>query len=176
MAAEKPDEQQHEDPEFITPPNTLKNKVTPGGPGAVDMAMLERAEQVIADMADNYLDWVEEDLKKISAAYDGLVAGDGDRKENLDRIFELSHDMKGQGGSFGYDLMTAIGNQLCRLIERLDGTATPETENEAIRIHIDSMKLVIAKRMKGDGGREGTAILDGIEQMVRKLVPAQEGD
>ena len=45
--------------EFITPPNTLKMKVqvAPGEKG-IDLAALERAESVINDMQDSYLEWV----------------------------------------------------------------------------------------------------------------------
>ncbi len=35
--------------EVITPPDTLKKKVKTGGPGAVDLDTLNRAEAVIAD-------------------------------------------------------------------------------------------------------------------------------
>jgi len=158
-------------PQIITPPNTLKAKVSVGGPNAVDLDALERAEQVITNMADSYLDWVEEDLKKISLAFDRLVEGSDDRAKDLDRVFAVAHDMKGQGGSFGFELITAIGNNLCRLLERFDDSVAPQIQNEAIRIHIEAMKLVINSRMKGDGGAQGTAILEGVQQMVLKLVP-----
>lgn len=158
-------------PQIITPPDTLKAKVSVGGPNAVDMDALERAEQVIANMADNYIDWVEEDLKKISGAFGRLTENEGDRAKDLERVFAVAHDMKGQGGSFGYELITAIGNNLCRLLERFDDSVTPQVQNEAIRIHIEAMKLIINNRMKGDGGPQGAAILDGVEKMVLKLVP-----
>lgn len=41
--------------EVINPPNALKQKVGTGGPGAVDLEALERAEQVIVGMTDSYL-------------------------------------------------------------------------------------------------------------------------
>ena len=47
-----------EDVQVIKPPNTLSAKVSKGGPGAVDLEAIERAEAVIAGMADNYLEWV----------------------------------------------------------------------------------------------------------------------
>lgn len=155
--------------EIVTPPNTLKSKVGVGGPGAVDMAALERAEKVISNMAGDYLKWVEGDLRKIGDAYQKLVRGADPRADVLDEIFRISHDMKGQGGSFGYGLMTAIGNQLCRVVEKMCKGAKPEIENEVIRIHIDSMKLVIAQRLQGDGGRQGAAMLAGLVKMSEKI-------
>jgi hypothetical protein len=153
--------------EVINPPNTLKQKVGTGGPGAVDMEALKRAEDVIAGMTDSYLDWVAQDLKKIDAAYQALKAATGNRKKELDSVFQVSHDIKGQGGSFGYDLMTSIGNELCRLIERVDKIGPDELEG--IRIHIDSMKLVIGNDMKGHGGKAGEQMLAGLQKVCDKL-------
>lgn len=155
--------------EIINPPNTLKSKVSVGGPGAVDPAALDRAEKVIADMSGSYLQWVQDDLAKISAAYDKLASGKHDRKQALNEIFQISHDMKGQGGSFGYVLMTSVGNELCRIIEKMGTTGKTDLENEVIRIHIDALKLIIATKMVGDGGKVGEAMLSGIRKVGDKL-------
>lgn len=154
--------------EVINPPNTLKQKVGTGGPGAVDLEALERAEQVIIGMTDNYLEWVVEDLKKIEEAYKVLAAASGDRKAEMEAVFQVSHDIKGQGGSFGYDLMTAIGNELCRLIERIDQIGPNEVE--AVKLHIDTLKLVIAQDMKGQGGKPGEELLSSLQKLCDKLL------
>lgn len=151
----------------IKPPDTLSAKVTKGGPGAVDLAAIERAESVIANMADDYLDWVEEDLVKISKAQADLKANRDDSKHRLDRIFQVAHDMKGQGGSFGYDLMTILGNDLCRFIEGKE-TAS-DIDVEVIDLYIGTMQIVISKRMSGDGGSEGTQVLSGLAAVVAKI-------
>ena len=153
--------------QLITPPHSLKDKVGTGGPGAVGPEALERAEQVIANLADNYLEWVQTDLARIHTAWEALRAAKEGRKEILEEIYQVAHDMKGQGGSFGYNLITAVGNQLCRFIEgRQD--ANP-AEVQAIKLHIDTMNLIIARRLEGDGGTEGAAVLAGLEQVVAKV-------
>jgi len=155
------------DVSVINPPDTLKSKVKKGGPGAVDLAALERAEAVIAGMADSYLDWVEEDLFRIQKAYDDLVAHKDDPKEYLDKVFQIAHDMKGQGGSFGYDLMTILGNDLCRFIETKETVSG--TDLEVIDLYIGTMKVVISKRISGDGGAEGNKVLTGLDAVVDKI-------
>ena len=151
--------------ELIAPQGTLQSKVTVGGPGAVDPATLERAEAVIADLADDYLEWVQEDLARIQTAYEALKADPN--KETLDKVFQIAHDMKGQGGSFGFDLMTAVGNQLCRLSERVEKIGPREVS--MVQVHIDAMRAIITNRMKGDGGAAGGALLDGLAQIVAKI-------
>ncbi len=118
-------------------------------------------------LADSYLDSVAEDIRKINEAFKKLEAATGDRKEELMGVYQEALNLKGQGGSFGYDLMTAIGNELCRFIEKLD-KAGPK-EFEAIKLHIESMELVIANDIKGTGGDAGEKMLAGLQQVCDKL-------
>ena len=153
-------------PQIIRPPQTLQGKVDKGGPGAVDLDALARAEEVIANLADDYLDWVREDFVRLEAAYDVLVSGNGDDEANLEALFQIAHDMKGQGGSFGYDLMTAIGDHMCRLLEKVDKAGPLEIQ--MVRVHIDAMRVVITKGLKGDGGDEGRQLLLGLTLVGEK--------
>ncbi len=154
--------------EFITPPNTLKMKVqvAPGEKG-IDLAALERAESVINNMQSSYLEWVENDLKSLEAAIAEASTVDGDLEPHFEKIFSISHDIKGQGGSFGYQMMTNIGNQLCRFIESM-GTPN-KSDLHIVRLHLDAMKLVIGKRMEGDGGKTGEELVAGLQAVVAKL-------
>lgn len=151
----------------IKPPDTLSAKVTKGGPGAVDLAAIERAESVIANMADSYLDWVEDDLVKITKAQEALKANRDAPAEYLDKVFQIAHDMKGQGGSFGYDLMTILGNDLCRFIE--EKKEVSDVDLEVIDLYINTMQIVISQRMSGDGGAEGNKVLTGLAAVVEKI-------
>lgn len=162
--------------EIITPPNTLRSKVRKGGPGAVDPAVLERAEKVIASMADSYLEWVQEDLGRLQGAYDRLFAAKdtAGRQQALSEVFQVAHDMKGQGGSFGYDLITAIGNELCRMIERVDEPGPAVIE--AVKVHVDSIRLVIQERISGDGGDQGRAMLAGIQRVCDRVSGGHAGE
>lgn len=155
-----------DDSEIITPPTNLQSKVQKGGPGAVDLDAIERAEQVIANLADDYINWAKEDLVKLEDAYKKLKEGKGNQKELLQGVFNVAHDMKGQGGSFGFELMTAVGDKLCRLVEKLDKVGPKEIEK--IRIYVDAMQVIISRGLKGDGGSEGKQLLMGLEVMVQK--------
>jgi len=154
--------------EVINPPNVLKEKVGTDGKGAIDVEAIEKAQEVIASLADSYLDSVVEDFRKINEAFEKLEAATGDRKEELMGVFQEALNLKGQGGSFGYDLMTAIGNELCLLIEKLDKAGPREVE--AIKLHIHSMELVIGEDMKGKGGKAGEKMLAGLQQVCDKLL------
>lgn len=152
----------------IQPPNPVADKAIKGGPNAVSVDMLERAEQVMADAAGDYLGWVQGDLRKLRAALDSLVESDDGHAEALGHLFEISHEMKGQGGAFGYDLMTVIADHMCQLIERLDGKAGP-AEIEVLQLYVDALHVVIAKELTADGGPEGKRLLDGLAKVSARL-------
>jgi len=157
-----------DDHEVINPPHKLAAKVDTGGPGAVTPEVLEQAEQVIVGMTDNYLEWVERDLESLDVAFRKLEAEPDKADEHVKAIFGISHDVKGQGGSFGYLLMTAIGNELCRFIEAREESIGPG-DVEVIRLHIDAMKVVIGDRLRGDGGDRGESLLIGLQQVIDKV-------
>ncbi|MDP6788593.1 MAG: phosphorelay protein [Rhodospirillales bacterium] len=139
---------ENDNPRLIVPPNPLKSKVGIGGPGAVTPEALERAESVIADLGDDYLKWVEADLEKLQTAMANLKAAQGNNSGEVAEIFQIAHDIKGQGGSFDYQLMTEIG---------------------VIEVHVDALRLVIAEKMKGDGGKAGDSLYKGLEMVVAKV-------
>ena len=156
-----------QEPEYIYPPNTLKNKVTVDA-GSVDLVAIEQAEAAIADMKDDYLVWVKEDIDKLQGAYDKAVGDVAGRAAAQEDIFSFAHDIKGQGGSFGYPLMTAVGNQLCKFIEGVDGTLS-DAQLEVVKVHIDTMRLVIQEKMEGDGGKAGDRLLKGLTAVITKV-------
>ncbi|KAF0110630.1 MAG: hypothetical protein FD149_2626 [Rhodospirillaceae bacterium] len=154
--------------EIIIPPNKLKNKVSYTDPG-VDLKALEKAEQIIANLQGDYLEWVEDDLANLQAMYERAVTDAPNRHQHLTEVFQIAHDIKGQGGSFGYHLITSIANDLCRLIER---TTEPCEEHMAvIKLLIDAMRVVINKRLEGDGGAVGVEMVKGLRAVVQRILP-----
>lgn len=157
--------------EIIIPPNKLKNKV-PYTDLGVDLRALEKAEQIIAGLQGDYLEWVEGDLANLQATYERAVTDASNRQQHLTEVFQIAHDIKGQGGSFGYHLIISITNYLCRVIER---TAEPREEHMAvIKLLIDAMRVVINKRLEGDGGTAGAEMIQGLRAVVQRVLPQIE--
>ena len=156
-----------QEPEYIYPPNTLKNKVTVDA-GSVDLVAIEQAEAAIMDMKDDYLVWVIEDMDKLQGAYDAAVKDAANRAAAQEDIYAFAHDIKGQGGSFGYPLMTAVGNHLCKFIEGVDGVLN-DAQLEVVKVHIDTLRLIILEKMEGDGGKAGDRLLKGLVAVVTKI-------
>jgi HPt (histidine-containing phosphotransfer) domain-containing protein len=72
---------------------------------------LARVQAIVKRLSANF----HRTAVKSVAEMRGLVATDW--PSGADRLFRLSHDLKGQGATFGFPAVTAIATQLCRDIE-----------------------------------------------------------
>lgn len=156
-----------QEPEYIYPPNTLKSKITVDS-STVDIVAMNQAEMAITDMAEDYLGWVKDDLAKLQGAYDKAINEPAKAGEAKDEMYGFAHDIKGQGGSFGFPLMTAVGNHLCKFMEGVDGNLNA-AQLEVVKVHIDTLQVIILQRMEGDGGKAGTHLLKGLDAVVAKV-------
>lgn len=159
------------DVEFIKPPNVMKSKVKEGGPGAVTEETLERAQSVISQETDAYSKLVKENLKKLLLGVEQLKSSLAEPQEALNEIFIVSHNIKGQAGSFGYDILTKIADRLCRIIDYLDSVKPRELK--VIDLCVLSMHLVVANSDQGKSSKDNQALLEGLDLIIAKFFPDQ---
>ncbi|MBC7907789.1 MAG: Hpt domain-containing protein [Rhodospirillaceae bacterium] len=121
----------------------------------LDPEALARAEAALDSLSPHYLSWAEADMARLRAALAELSAD----PSWLARLFTIAHDMKGQAATFGYPLVTTIGERLCRFIDE-HPTPTPDADALArMTALVEAMGEVLAQRMAGDGGAAGRALL-----------------
>ncbi len=100
--------------EVIDQPEPLLRKVGVVAEDAPDpIAMADRA---VAEQRKFYLDRSRDDLASLRAAFARAMADCAERSDALRSMFALAHDMRGQGGSFGYHMVTDIAGSLCDLL------------------------------------------------------------
>ncbi|MGE5548354.1 MAG: Hpt domain-containing protein [Solirubrobacterales bacterium] len=127
----------------------------------IDLEALERAEAALARLSDDYLTWAEADAARLCACLaetEGPAIAD---KDVLHRLFAIAHDMKGQAATFGYPLITTIAHRLCRLIDHRGAETLPRAR---VAAHVDAVSEVLARRLSGNGGAAGQAILARLDQ------------
>ena len=130
----------------------------------VPSAVLERAEDAVRKLAVGYTEWVQADLARLDAAYEAIAAAPVCGPEQLEPLLNAAHDIKGQGGSFGYPLMTRIGGSLCRYIERLDDPA--KIDLALVDAHRQAMRAIVDNRIEGDGDPVGRQIADRLKDLI----------
>ena len=78
--------------------------------------------------------------------------------------------MRGQGGTFGYPLISHFGDSLYDA--SLFKTGIPITDNhvEVAMAHVDAMNAVIKGRINGDGGAIGKELRLTLEKAIEKSI------
>jgi chemotaxis protein histidine kinase CheA len=149
--------------------NKLKDKTA--GLGAadgieMDAEALAKAEALFAEMSEDYPDWVNAIIQQLYELHRRCVDTPTERRALFEKITSIAHDLKGQGGTFGYPLITAFANSLNRFSSRR--TDIRDAHVDVIKTHIDAMRAVIRERVKGDGGEIGKALTLGLESAIGK--------
>ena len=153
--------------------NVLKDKASgggggPGDKGGIPIEAIQAAEAEFNKMAEDYPDWVQSLIDELSENYRRCVDTPETRHENVATIHDIAHDMKGQGGTFGYDLISIVGESLFDFTESHKDGKIEDNHVELVRAHIDAMKAVFAGRITGDGGAVGTELLNSLEKAKEK--------
>jgi len=124
---------------------------------------LARAEEATTALRANYTEWARIDVDHTQALLDAAKKAPEGR-EQLDLLYAAMHNIKGQGTSFGYPLVTRIGQSLCRLLA--PGRTVDEAGLKVAQAHLDALKLVLAQRIAGKGGEVGDKLAAKLESMT----------
>ena len=131
--------------------------------------VLARAEAAIAHLAKDYAGWALADVTKGRAALDAALGDPANRATHIEALFRVGHDLKGQGSSFGYPLVTKLGHSLCALTRDRDRDyQAPELD--LAKSHLDAIHLVLSKEVKGEGGKVGAELVAKLERRVAELL------
>ena len=84
-------------------------------------------------------------------------------------ILEIAHDLKGEGGSFGYPLVTRIAHSLSCLL-RQGAEASDGRLAAIVRGHIEAIDIVLEKRITGSGDPLTGRLVVRLEALVSDLL------
>ena len=130
---------------IVNPPNRLGDRIRRTGGPTPEQAIL-RALNAAEDLMDEYQGWAVDDLTKLWQAFEASVDGTPSTAEIL-QMFEIAHGIRGEGGSFGFPLVSVISDSLCKLLEGKKTLSAPE--QEVIKVHILAMRAVFRQKLHG---------------------------
>jgi len=125
---------------------------------------LARAEEATVALRANYTTWARADVDATQSLLDAAKGDPAGRREHLDRLYAAMHNMKGQGSSFGYPLVTRFSQSLCRLLA--PGRELGDPALKIAQAHLDALKLVLDQKIAGKGGEVGEKLALRLEGLV----------
>lgn len=150
-------------------PNRLKDKV--GGLGSseggeIPADLLEEAEATLERAALDFTEWALGYLKKLSKLCEDALGQAEGRRKYFEEINLLAHELRGQGGTFGYPLISVFG----KMLYETTGSECREDDNavEIVKAHIDAMRAVLREKVSGDGGKIGRELLASLKEAIAR--------
>ncbi|MEQ8228328.1 MAG: response regulator [Rhodospirillales bacterium] len=151
-------------------PNKLKEKVGALGmspPGELPLRHLQAADEHLERKGLEFHDWALGYLATLSSICDrALEQSEDQRARHFKNINLLAHELRGQGGTFGYPIITQVGEMLYKTTQ-----APCPTEDRAVTVikaHVDTMRSVFRDKVTGDGGNVGVELLQDLKKAIRK--------
>lgn len=135
---------------------TLQQKT---GKGTPDTELIEKAQKALDNnkvdftpLGLQFLTELEETLNDLDKNLD-VCKFENQKKELTDPVMELKANAK----MFQYSLVSELANIMLNFLEST--TALDRDALSIVRGHHDSLKVILTKKMKGDGGKNGKIMI-----------------
>lgn len=150
---------------------------TKAGIGDIDPNRVERAEKVIQNNT--------EDFSEIAAAFlsrleDSVTRARDDHGKNelqmsgkIAGMTQPVMELKANARMFKYELVTSLANIMLGFLESIK-----DLDKDAIEIvaaHHTTLKIIITKKMKGDGGTNGALLRSELEDACDRYFKRRSG-
>ena len=135
-------------------PDIFKSVSTEGS----SFELEQKAMDIIADMSKKYVQWATNDVVRLKQLFEQIQNLTSSEQDALIRgdFYRIAHDIKGQGATFDYPLLTELGAHICSLIKTTD--VFDERYLAVFEQDIADMMQVLEKQLQADGGQIGERI------------------
>ena len=153
-------------------PNTLRNKVAGGKiqlnvKGEVPLDLIEEAEKDIQKSVLEFKNWVADYLVKLSETCDEALLEASDRSQHFSEINGMAMRLRGQGTTFGYELISKVSTMLFNVTGK--GCHTDDKAVKVAVFHIETLRAVIRDDITGDGGETGRHLVEELKMQIKEI-------
>jgi len=151
--------------EFVKPPRSLSDKTGRGTPGAGDR-LIKKADEAVKQHQGriDYKAIASASLDKLNELMRQFAADPASQQATAKKIYELCHDLKGEGASFGYPAVSRCADLICRVIDCK--VQRDRRFLEIVKIEVESIRAMIRYNVKGNPRGVALEIIDALEFLV----------
>ncbi len=129
--------------------------------------VVRKLEEVVHKSRDAFTADIAERLVAMRRLLQEQRPEDEQQREMIAYIYESSLEIKGAGGTIGYDLLSQIGKSMNDFVAGL--SRLNERQVRVVGLHIDALYAVLANRITGRGGIIEAAIVEAFGEARRKF-------
>ncbi|MBM3569385.1 MAG: hypothetical protein FJX46_11615 [Alphaproteobacteria bacterium] len=152
-------------PEFLSNPNPIAKKArVMVGRTADDM--LKTAEARLDTLKGDFTTIIKKDVDRLAELIKQAEVDLPNRDAHIQMLKKVFHELRGQGGTFGYPLISEVGDSACKYID-----ASPTMGDAQVKIlkaHVDTFKAVVAGNIQGDGGAIGRELMKTLQFILAR--------
>jgi hypothetical protein len=130
-----------------------------------DAGAIERAEAALRALSVNFQDWMTSEVEKLEQARVHARL-DAYSSATLEALYNVAHDVKGLGTTYQYPLITAVGAQLCRLLESSEGRAAARQSPGLIDGHVDAIRAILRNDVRTADDPTVLIVIAALKQRV----------
>lgn len=154
-------------PQKIEPSFSLRSKLSiiDGLNSVITPEVLEQAQQQIQSFEESSLQWVARDMELLQESMVALLKGGNLRMTDIIKDALLS--IKSHAGLFNFTLASSLAFSLYKFMR---GKFVFGNEQHAMiaQKHVDVLKLLLAKQIKGNGSKLEQDLVEGLSQLTTK--------
>ena len=125
---------------------------------------MRRAESVVAAVASEFESLLQEELIELDKLMSEYTKAP--TQEVLDKVFRKVHNLRGQGTTMGFPLVTRIGTSFCGyIIERNKDKAVKPA---LIQQHLQALHIVLRQKQANEGDAVSLQVAAALEEAVAR--------
>ena len=116
---------------------------------------------------------MDSECERLDKARRDIAAG-GFTKANKEALFHAAHDIKGEAATFGFPLVAAAADSLCRLIEH-----TPDATRIPIKLvdqHVDAVRAIYREYARSDAKELAATLTKRLREVTDEFLMHENRD
>ena len=147
---------------YVKPTRRLSDKI--GTQGGVELEdALARADQALAKVAGDFPALCGKWINSLKSAIPAQGVVDTPTRQV---VLGIANDIRGQGGTFGYPLVTLVANSLVKFVDPRENSS--DVDAAIVQVHVQALERLIQDNVRGDGGPVGVELRTLVTAMAKR--------
>lgn len=118
------------------------------------------------ELVAQFIEWTSGAVTEMRQIVDAFTEPTRRSADPVVRLYDLSHNIKGMGASFNFDLLTLVGTKLCAYMKDMNDTDL--VSKAVMAAHVRTFEVVLENRIMGDGGSQGAALDQRLQKIIQE--------